>query len=77
MVVENDTEYTLTVFLSGPQEDRFEIAPRGSQTLNMLPGQYEVAARVSNPAVIPFYGQRSCGPNTRYSEHIYILSQTH
>jgi len=77
IVVDNSTEYTLTVFLSGPVQQRVDIGPRGSQMLNLTPGQYEVAARVSNPAVIPFYGQWSCGPNTRYSEHVYIASQIH
>lgn len=55
--VKNDTAYTLTVLFSGPTERRLEVAPGGSISIDLLPGSYKVAARVSAPDVSPSYGE--------------------
>ena len=75
MTVENGTTYVLYFYLSGPASQRVEIVAGGSQTLHLPPGHYQVAAKVSDPSVIPFYGTEDYAPNTGYSSHFYIGSQ--
>jgi hypothetical protein len=72
MTLENGTSCTLSLFFSGPASQRMQLAPGGSQTVYLSPGNYELAARVSCPNVIPFYGTQTLAANTRYSENFYI-----
>jgi hypothetical protein len=74
MNVENATSCTLSVFLSGLITQTMQIAPGTSQARTLPPGNYEVAASVSCPNVIPFYGRESFSMNTEYSEKFYIAS---
>lgn len=74
MTIENGTQFTLYLFLSGPMNQRLQITPGASQTAELVPGNYEIAARVSSPSVIPFYGTQSYTASTRYSEHFYIAT---
>jgi hypothetical protein len=75
MTVENGTSYLLHIYLSGPASQKLEIVAGGSQTLDLPPGHYEVAARISNNAVTPFYGTEDYAPNTQYSSHFYIATR--
>ena len=75
MTVENGTNYLLYFYLSGPTSQKLEIATGRSQTLRLPPGHYEVAAKVSDLSVIPFYGTEDYAPNTGYSSHFYISTQ--
>jgi hypothetical protein len=72
MRVENGTEYTLSVFFSGPATQKVDLLPGASQVVRLPPGKYEVAARVSDPSVIPYYGEQDYVPNTQILEHFYI-----
>jgi hypothetical protein len=74
-IVENGTACNLTVLLSGPISQRMDLVAGTSQTLRVSPGSYEVAASVSCPNVIPFYGNLNLGANTQYSERFYIGSR--
>jgi hypothetical protein len=75
MTIENGTGYTLYFYLSGPSSQSLQIPPNSSQTLNVPPGQYEVAAKVSDPSVIPYYGNDNYAPNSQYSHHFYVSTQ--
>jgi len=57
LVVKNDTAYTLSILLSGPIEQRVDVAPGDSISIELLPGAYRVAARVNAPEVSPSYGE--------------------
>jgi hypothetical protein len=72
IVVENSTSYALTVLLSGPASQRIPVGAGASQSVTVSPGNYEIAASVSSPNVIPFYGRVSFGANMTYSEKFYI-----
>ena len=72
LVVENETEYTLTILLSGPNSQKVQISPGASKSVLIVPGGYEIAARVSDPSVVPFYGRQPFAPGSDYSEHFYI-----
>lgn len=75
MTVENGTSYVLYLYLSGPINQTLQIAAGSSQTLYVSPGYYEIAAKVSDPSVIPFYGRDTYSANTQYSHHFYISTQ--
>lgn len=51
LTVDNETQYTLTVYLSGPKAKAFSIAPRGSRVWELPSGSYRVVATCSNPSV--------------------------
>jgi hypothetical protein len=72
MDIENGTSCTLSVFLSGAVSHKVQLAPGVSQTVTLPPGNYEVAATVSCPNVVPVYGKENLGSNTQYSEKFYI-----
>jgi Flp pilus assembly protein TadD len=72
MTVKNDTTYGLTVYLTGPASRSLQVSAGESQIVGLPPGRYEVAAKVSNPGVLPFYGVQNYGADTRYSEDFYV-----
>jgi hypothetical protein len=51
-----------------------EIAAGGSLTVPISPGNYEIAAKVSDPSVTPFYGTDTYAANTEYSHHFYLTT---
>jgi hypothetical protein len=71
-MITNDTAYSLSIYLSGPVTRTAQIAAHGSQSISVTPGKYEVAAKVADPSVIPFYGVANYDPSTQYSEDFYI-----
>ena len=75
MTVENGTGYVLYLYLSGPNTQTLQIAAGSSQTLAVSPGSYEIAAKVSDPSVMPFYGRDDYAANTQYSHHFYVSSR--
>jgi len=77
MTVRNNTPYGLTVYLGGPTSRDVEIPAGGSQVVALPAGRYEVAANVSNPAVVQFYGVAEYAPDTQYSENFYIEARAH
>jgi hypothetical protein len=72
ITVENATEYVLSILIAGPVTQKIDIAAHASETISLLPGDYDVAARVSNPTVIPFFGRHNYAMNTGYSEQFYL-----
>jgi hypothetical protein len=74
--IEDRTPYLLHVYFAGPTTKEFEIAAGASQTMQLRPGGYEIAARVSNAAVKPFYGAEQYVSNTQYSFQFYIATRS-
>ena len=75
MTVQNSTPYELTVLYDGPVSKKLTLAPGTSQALNLAPGAYHVAGRVSGAAVLPFYGEESYDGSANYSESFYIVQR--
>jgi len=75
MTVENGTTFVLYLYILGPTGRKLQIAPGGSESLRFPPGQYEVAAKTSDPSVIPFYAIENYAPNTDYASHFYISTK--
>lgn len=76
LLVQNQTEYVLHVFLDGPDSARLTIPPHDSKTLQLSPGDYDLAAKVSDATVIPFYGKHKQEPHVQYSIQFYKNNPT-
>src|SRR5262249_26254463 len=68
LVIENGTVYAMSVFIAGPVSENFTIMPGKAHVITLAPGAYDVAASVTTPNILPFYGQETLAPNTRYSQ---------
>jgi hypothetical protein len=75
MTITNNTLYMLWVYMTGPMSKTIQIPANGSQSVSLTPGTYQVGANVSNPSVVPFYGEQNYGSGTQYSETFYIGTQ--
>lgn len=56
VIVENGTSYVLTVYYSGTDAKRLNIAPHGRQSVVLVSGLYKIAASVNDASVRPFAG---------------------
>jgi TonB family protein len=72
MTVKNSTPYELSVFYDGPVSKKLTLAPGTSQTLDLVPGAFHVAGRVSAANVLPFYGEETYAGSASYSATFYI-----
>jgi hypothetical protein len=72
MTVKNSTAYELTVFYDGPISKKLTLAPGSSQEVDLAPGAFHVAGRVSAANVLPFYGEETYSSSASYSETFYI-----
>lgn len=70
ITIENDTNYTLSAFFSGPTSRSVALAPHETERTTLGPGTYSVAARVDGP-VVPFAG-RAAFPGGEYDYVFYI-----
>lgn len=69
--VYNGTEYTLTIFYSGPDCEELIIPSNSSKSLNLQNGSYRISARVSASNVRPYAGTETLSGG-HYSASYYI-----
>ena len=72
MTIRNSTAYELSVFFDGPVSTKVTLPPGASQDLDLAPGLFHVAGRVSASDVLPFYGEETYEASARYSVSFYI-----
>lgn len=70
--VENGTSYTLRILLSGPVNRELRLAPGQRQSLTLPAGAYRVAAHLTAPNVLPFYGEQTYESGAQYESKFYI-----
>jgi hypothetical protein len=75
MTIRNSTSYELSVFFDGPVSRSLTLKPGASRALDLAPGAFHVAGRVSAPDVLPFYGEESYTASAEYSISFYISTQ--
>lgn len=68
--IQNFTIYELTVWYSGPESFKLVFTPKEEGAIELLSREYRVAAKVSNPLVIPYAGTQSYNGN--YIQIFYI-----
>jgi hypothetical protein len=72
MTVKNSTAYELFVFFDGPVSTKLEIMPGISQDVELVPGTFHLAGRVTADDVLPFYGEATYAGSASYSVTFYI-----
>jgi hypothetical protein len=72
MIVKNSTAYELSVFFDGPVTTKLTIMPGASQDVELAPGTFRVAGRVTAADVLPFYGEETYSGSAHYSIAFYI-----
>ena len=75
MTVQNSTAYQLSVFYDGPASNSLSLAPGETRNLELMPGAYHVAGRVSASDVLPFYGEETYASSASYSVTFYISTR--
>lgn len=70
--VENATKYSIRIYFRGPEKHAENVPPGGSVTINLPPGEYEVAAEVPNSSVQPYYGKQEYSTGSGYRERFTI-----
>jgi len=65
---ENATNYGIRVYVSGPVSRTLMLSPGARESLDLIQGQYELAAEVPGSSILPFLGQQLIQPNTSYRE---------
>jgi hypothetical protein len=77
VAIMNGTNDTLFVYFVGTTTQKLEIMPNAVGIATLSPGSYEVAAKVSDSRVTPFYGKDNYGENIQYSSQFYIRPSIH
>ena len=70
VIINNDTQYTLTVRYSGPENRRIIIAPSSTEKVKLKSGNYRVTASVNSTQVTNYAGTESL--NGGYESNYYI-----
>lgn len=66
MTIENGSGHTLHVHFSGPVSRTVVILDGRSESVELVVGDYQVAAEVPGSTIIPFYGRQAYQPFTHY-----------
>lgn len=80
VLLEGPTTLSLTIEASPGSSEYFVVPPRAcpagvmERTIFVEPGTYEVAVRVNDPNVSPYYGTWTLEPDTEYVSCFYILT---
>jgi tetratricopeptide (TPR) repeat protein len=64
--VENGAKYMLHVLMSGPSDQRIDVAPGISTLIKLQPGKYRVAAVLDRSDTLLFYGEQTLQPGLKY-----------
>jgi WD40 repeat protein len=73
--IENGTDSRLTVFIRGPSRRVVIIEPSKNQSVVLNAGNYEVAARVERPNVVPFFGKQEFAQGFAYAVKFVIVQR--
>lgn len=70
--IKNDTQYTLTVRYSGPENKRIIIPPHATENVKLKSGNYRITASVNSSRVTNYAGTESL--NGDYDSSYYIAN---
>jgi hypothetical protein len=72
LIIENNTEFDLTIYLKGPEYRRIKVEKNSTTEIEISAGVYEAAAELSNPNILPYYGSVTYEEGQRYREEYTI-----
>lgn len=74
LIIENNTEFDLTIYLKGPEYRIIEVQENSTAEIEITAGNYETAAELSNPDIPPYYGNVAYEEGQRYREEYTITN---
>lgn len=72
LIIENKTEFELAVYLKGQEYKIIKVEQNSSEEVEITAGNYEVAAELDNPDILPYYGKVTYEENRMYREEYTI-----
>jgi hypothetical protein len=75
MTVENGTGHTVVIHFNGPVTRSVSVPNGLSSDVELVTGDYEVAAEVPGSRIVPFYGRQSYAPNTHYWLKFFVRTR--
>jgi tetratricopeptide (TPR) repeat protein len=66
LVIENNTEFDLAVYLKGPEYKLIKIEKNSSQEIETTPGIYKIAMDSNNTDILPYYGEIAYEEGQKY-----------
>ena len=75
LIIENNTEFDLTVYLKGPEYKIIKVEKNStSDEIKINAGTYEAASELSNADILPYYGEVTYEEGQKYREK-YPISE--
>jgi hypothetical protein len=66
LIIENNTEFTITIYLKGPEYKRQRVEQNSTVEIEISAGTYEAVSESSNPDSLPDYGNVTFEEGQRY-----------
>ena len=66
LVIENNTEFDLAMYLKGPEYKMIKIEKNSSQEIEITPGIYKTAMDSNNTDILPYYGEIAYEEGQKY-----------
>jgi tetratricopeptide (TPR) repeat protein len=68
LIIENDTEFDLTVYLKGPEYRLIKVDKNSSEEIEIASGTYKTAFDSGNTDILPYYGEITYEEGQKYLE---------
>ena len=73
MIIENNTEFDLTVYLKGTEYKIIKVEKNStSDEIEISAGTYESALELTSPDILPYYGEVTYEEGQKYREEYPI-----
>jgi tetratricopeptide (TPR) repeat protein len=73
LIIENNTEFDLTVYLKGPEYKIIKVEKNStSDEIEISAGTYEAASELTSPDILPYYGTVTYEEGQKYREEYSI-----
>jgi len=74
LIIENNTEFDLTAYLKGPEYKIIKVEKNSTIEVEISAGMYEAVSELSNPDILPYYGEITYAAGQKYREE-YSIAQ--
>ncbi len=72
LMIEDNTEFDLTIYLKGPEFKIIRVEKNSSVEIEISAGSYEAVADLNNQDILPYYGQVTYEEGKKYREEYKI-----
>ncbi|MFZ3105983.1 MAG: hypothetical protein WA105_01205, partial [Candidatus Hydromicrobium sp.] len=67
LIIENNTEFDLTVYLKGPEYKIIIVEKNSVVEIEISAGTYEAASELTSPDILPYYGKVTYEEGRKYT----------